>query len=87
MEQYDRFLLKKRLALFIVTVMTILVAVFYMGIGSMKISTADIFRVFLGQGEKKYQTAILNIRLPRVLAGLLVAPAILYMLGIIRRRP
>ena len=70
--QYDQFLLKKRLALIAVTVVTLVVAMLYMGLGSMKISVGDIFRVFMGEGEKKYQTAIMNIRLPRVLAGLLV---------------
>lgn len=71
-EQYDRFLLKKRFALVMVAVITLLIAMMYMSIGSMKISLSDIFHVFMGKGEKKYQTAIMNIRLPRVLAGLLV---------------
>lgn len=70
--QYDQFLLKKRLALIAVTVVTLMVAMLYMGIGSMKISMGDIIRVLMGEGEKKYRTAIMNIRLPRVLAGLLV---------------
>ena len=71
-EQYDQFLLKKRLALMTFAAVTLLVAVMYMGIGSMSISLQDILRVLAGQGEKKYQTAILNIRLPRALAGVLV---------------
>lgn len=71
-EQYDQFLLKKRLALMAFAAVTFLVAVMYMGIGSMRISLQDIFRVLAGQGEKKFQTAILNIRLPRALAGVLV---------------
>ena len=70
--QYDQFLLKKRLALIAVTIVTLMVAMLYMGIGSMKISMGDIIRVLMGEGEKKYRTAIMNIRLPRVLAGLLV---------------
>ena len=44
----------------------------YMGIGSLKISLPDIFRALAGEGEKKYQTAIMNIRLPRVLAAIFV---------------
>ena len=71
-EQYDRFLLKKRMALVLVACLTILLSLIYLGIGSMKISLTDMFQVFLGKGQQKYQTAILNIRLPRVLAGLLV---------------
>ena len=71
-EQYDRFLLKKRMALVLVACLTILLSLVYLGIGSMKISLTDLFQVFLGKGQQKYQTAVLNIRLPRVLAGLLV---------------
>ena len=70
--QYDRFLLKKRLALTLAVCLTVLLALGYMGIGSMKISLADMFKVFLGKGEKKHQTTLMNIRLPRVMAGLLV---------------
>ena len=69
---YDEFLFKKRLALVVVVMLTLLLTMVYMGIGSMKISLGEIIRVFMGQGEQKYQTAILNIRLPRALAGLLV---------------
>lgn len=51
---------------------TLFAAVVYMGIGSLKISLPDIFRALAGEGEKKYQTAIMNIRLPRVLAAIFV---------------
>ena len=43
-----------------------------MGIGSLKISLPDILRALSGSGEQKYQTAIMNIRLPRVLAAIFV---------------
>ena len=71
-QQYEKFILKKRLALAAACVMTLLVLVVYLGIGSMKIGPADILRAFLGEGEKKYQTAVMNIRLPRALAAVLV---------------
>ena len=71
-EQYDRFLWKKRCALVLAVCLTLMLALVYMGIGSMKISLQDMLEVFVGQGEKKYQTTIMNIRLPRVMAGLLV---------------
>ncbi len=51
---------------------TLFAAVVYMGIGSLKISLPDIFRALAGEGERKYQTAIMNIRLPRVLAAIFV---------------
>ncbi|MCR5663456.1 MAG: iron ABC transporter permease [Oscillospiraceae bacterium] len=43
-----------------------------MGIGSIRMSPGDVVRVFLGTAERKYVTAIKNIRLPRVLAAILI---------------
>ena len=63
-EQYDRFLLKKRMALVLVACLTILLSLVYLGIGSMKISLADMFQVFLGKGQQKYQTAIFSSGCP-----------------------
>lgn len=71
-QQYEKYLLKKRLALALAGVLTLLVLIVYMGIGSMKIAPVDILRVLMGGGERKYQTAIFNIRLPRALAAVLV---------------
>lgn len=71
-QQYEKYLLKKRLALSFAGLLTLLVLMLYLGIGSMKISPIDILRVFAGNGERKYHTAIFNIRLPRALAAVLV---------------
>ena len=71
-EQYEQFVARKRIALAAAAFITLFAAVVYMGIGSLKISLPDIFRALAGEGEKKYQTAIMNIRLPRVLAAIFV---------------
>lgn len=71
-QQYEKFLLRKRLALALAGLLTLLILLVYLGIGSMRIPAADILRVFMGEGERKYQTAIFNIRLPRALAAVLV---------------
>lgn len=71
-QQYEKYLLKKRLALALAGILTIFILVVYMGIGSMRIAPVDILRVLMGEGERKYQTAIFNIRLPRALAAVLV---------------
>ena len=76
LEQYDRYIRRKRLALAVLAVLTAVTALLYMGIGSMEISVADILRVFAGKAEPKYQTAIMNIRLPRVLAAILVGASL-----------
>ena len=44
--------------------------------GSYEISPKEVLAVFLGQGEKMQNTAILGIRLPRVLVGMAVAAAL-----------
>ena len=71
-EQYEQFVARKRIALAAAAFITLFAAVVYMGIGSLKISLPDIFRALAGEGEKKYQTAIMSIRLPRVLAAIFV---------------
>lgn len=71
-QQYEKYLLKKRLALVSTGALMLLILLVYLGVGSMKISVGDILRVFMGEGERKYQTAIFNIRLPRALAAVLV---------------
>ena len=48
-EQYDRFLLKKRFALVMVAVITLLIAMMYMSIGSMKISLLISFTFLWGK--------------------------------------
>lgn len=72
LKQYDRFIYRKRAALFAALLVMMLAALLYMGIGSLRISPAEILRVLAGKGEQKYVTAIRNIRLPRVLAAILI---------------
>ncbi len=72
LQQYQSFLQRKRAALSLALLITILAAILYMTIGSMRLTPADIFRVFLGTAEKKHVTAVKNIRLPRVLAAIVI---------------
>ncbi len=69
---YENHIKRKRAALFLALLVTLLAAVLYMGIGSMKLSPADILRVFLGRGERRQVTTVMNIRLPRALAAILI---------------
>lgn len=72
LQQYNRFIQRKRAALLAALLVTLLAALLYMGIGSMRLSVGDILRVLGGAGEAKHVTAIKNIRLPRVLAAILI---------------
>ncbi len=49
---------------------------FYLSWGSYKIGAADIIKTLLGQGTKLQNTALLSIRLPRLLVGTAVAVAL-----------
>lgn len=73
---YQQYLRRKRIALLAVVLFTLFAAVYSIGIGSMQISFREICAVLSGGGEDKYRTAILNIRLPRVLTAILVGAAL-----------
>lgn len=72
LEQYDSYIFRKRAALIAAAVLTAAAALLSMGIGSMSISVGEILRVLAGGGEGSHRQAVLNIRLPRVTAALLV---------------
>ena len=72
LKQYDRYIRRKRAALMAALLVTLLAAVLYMGIGSIRLSPIEILRVFFGAAERKHITAVMNIRLPRVLAAVLI---------------
>lgn len=75
-QSYNQFVLRKRLALIIVTMLTAIVGLYAMGVGSIQISFVDIIKTFFGRGDTLFQTAIMNIRLPRVIAAVLVGASL-----------
>ena len=73
---YNQYLHRKRIALVIVVIATMLVAIYSIGIGSISISIKDIVKVFLGSGDKMHTTAVMNIRLPRAVTAIVVGAAL-----------
>lgn len=73
---YNQYLRRKRIALTAVVIITIVVALYSIGVGSIQISMPDIFKVLFGGGEKLYRTAVMNIRLPRAVTAILVGAAL-----------
>ena len=69
---YEQSVRRKQAALISALLVMILAAILYMGIGSIRLSPVEILRVFLGTAEKKHVTAVMNIRLPRALAAILI---------------
>ncbi len=76
LQVYNHYLYRKRIALVVVAIITILVAIYSVGVGAIPISMKEIFEVFAGGGEKMHRTAIFNIRLPRAVTSLLVGAAL-----------
>lgn len=76
LKAYNRYLRRKRIALFVAVIVTLAAALYSLGVGSIPISISDIFRVFAGGGEKMHRTAIMNIRLPRAVTAVLVGAAL-----------
>ena len=72
LRQYERYTRRKQAALVLALLVTLTAALLYMGIGSIRLRPAEILQVFFRGGEAKHVTAIRNIRLPRVLAAMLI---------------
>lgn len=70
--RYKSFVRKKKTTLIVVAVATLLIALISVGLGSLKIPVTEIVKTIFGQGAAESETVIMNIRLPRVTAGLLV---------------
>lgn len=69
---YGRFIKKKRATLAIATGATVLVALVAISAGSLNIPLPEVVQALCGNSDPMYQTAVLNIRLPRVLAAILI---------------
>jgi iron complex transport system permease protein len=65
----------KIVALILVSLL-LLTFILYLSWGTYKIPPADIIKTLLGQGTKLQRTALLNIRIPRMLVGISVAVAL-----------
>lgn len=73
---YNRYIRRKRLILFVTFILMIFFALFAMSVGSIRLSFPDILKTLTGQGDQLSNTTIWQIRLPRVLAAILVGAAL-----------
>lgn len=69
---------KKRFKIVLIILLILLIASFLVTLcwGTYKISPLEVINVLVGKGTKLQNTAILNIRLPRMLVGIFVAVAL-----------
>ena len=47
-----------------------------LNLGSFKISPIDVIKTFFGQGSRNHELVIFNLRLPRIIIGILVGSAL-----------
>lgn len=64
------------MAMLLSVLLTIVMALYAVGVGSINIPFGEIILTLLGRGESLSQTAIISIRLPRVIAAILVGAAL-----------
>ncbi|WP_089609856.1 FecCD family ABC transporter permease [Dehalobacterium formicoaceticum] len=71
-QKYNQFVRRKKIVLILLTLITLVVALFSVGVGSINISITEILKTIFGYGDAQSKTVIMGIRLPRVIAAVLV---------------
>ena len=79
-ESYSAFIKRKKVVFGLSVIATAVIGLFAVSAGSLEIPLPEIIKTFLGKGDPQTQTIIMNIRLPRVTAAILVG-AILAVAG------
>lgn len=73
---YDAHIRRKWVTLLTVVIMTLAIGIFSIAKGSINLSLLEIFKTFIGKGETASKTVIFGIRMPRVVAAILVGAAL-----------
>ncbi len=76
LQSYNAFLRRKRLVLIIAIFATLVIALIAVSAGSLNVPISETIKTIFGKGEPQSQTVIMNIRLPRVAAAILVGAAL-----------
>ncbi|NLV87457.1 MAG: iron ABC transporter permease [Clostridiales bacterium] len=72
LESYEAYIRRKKLTFVIAFAATIIVGLFAISSGSLKIPIPEVFNSFFGKATPQSQITIMNIRLPRVTAAIVV---------------
>ncbi|MEN6351188.1 MAG: iron ABC transporter permease [Syntrophomonas sp.] len=70
-KEYAAYTGRKKLIIILLFISTIALGLYAIAFGSANLSIAQVISALLGQGNSSSQAVICNIRLPRILAGLL----------------
>lgn len=76
LQTYNALIRRKQFTFSISVIVAVVTALFAISAGSLEIPLPEVMRTLFGQGDAQSQTAIWGIRLPRVLAAILVGAAL-----------
>ncbi len=71
LKDYDKYIYRKRLILTSTFILTIIVGILSINVGSMHISMNEMLDVFLGKGSQQARI-VMQIRLPRIITSIIV---------------
>jgi iron complex transport system permease protein len=72
LQTYNAFIRRKKLTFVLSIAATVLIGLFAVSAGSLEIPIPEVINSFLGKGAPQSQIAVINIRLPRVTAAVVV---------------
>lgn len=72
LQAYDTFIRRKKLAFAVAVIATIIIALFAVSAGSLNIPLSEVVKSFWGKANPQSQIAVMGIRLPRVVAAIVV---------------
>lgn len=70
--EYNRYIQRKKMVIFILFVMCIIVSLYAICAGSSGLGLKDVFNCFLGKGTMKENSIVFRIRMPRIVTSILV---------------
>lgn len=73
---YNKFIWRKKMTFFVTLIMTLLVALYATGKGSLNIPVSEIIKSIFNKSDPQFQIAVMQIRLPRVTAAIIVGAAL-----------
>ena len=75
-DSYSRYIYRKWLVLLALLVILLISGVFSISVGSSGLSMGQILAVIFGNGTKQSHTIVWNIRMPRIVTGMVVGSAL-----------
>jgi iron complex transport system permease protein len=72
LELYNAYIHRKKIVFAAIVLMTVIMSLIAVSAGSLKIPMSDVVKTIFGHGEAQSHTVIMNIRLPRVVASVVI---------------